>query len=112
MVGMSRTTGQSIGRRDHILQSIADILTTPIGSRVIRREYGSHLPSLIDRPTNSKTIVQIYAATLDPLARWEPRVSVSSVAMTVDADGKGVLTITATDTATGETLTTSVGVTA
>lgn len=37
---MSRENGQSIELFQSIKQSIQDILTTPIGSRVMRREYG------------------------------------------------------------------------
>lgn len=41
---MNAHTGGAIDRLAHIRQSIADILTTRIGSRVMRREYGSQLP--------------------------------------------------------------------
>ncbi|WP_414153875.1 GPW/gp25 family protein [Pseudomonas sp. AN-1] len=76
---ISRTTGRAIGEREHIRQSIADILTTPIGSRVMRREYGSLLPELIDQPLNGATIVRLYAATAAALLRWERRVRLSRV---------------------------------
>ena len=32
---MNRTTGRTIGDADHLRQSVADILTTPIGSRIL-----------------------------------------------------------------------------
>ncbi|CRY18829.1 phage baseplate assembly protein [Yersinia enterocolitica] len=47
-LGMSRNTGRAITDADHISQSIADILITPVGSRVTRRTYGSLLSELID----------------------------------------------------------------
>ena len=47
---MSRTTGQRLEPLAHLRQSIGDILSTPIGSRVMRREYGSLVPALIDKP--------------------------------------------------------------
>ena len=38
---MSRNTGLSLSSEaDQIRQSIQDILTTPIGSRIMRRNYG------------------------------------------------------------------------
>ncbi|HIH7570978.1 TPA: GPW/gp25 family protein, partial [Yersinia enterocolitica] len=40
-LGMNRHAGQTITDADHISQSIADILITPVGSRVMRRTYGS-----------------------------------------------------------------------
>nr|VFK47168.1 MAG: hypothetical protein BECKTC1821D_GA0114238_104214 [Candidatus Kentron sp. TC] len=40
MAGMSAFTGKHFSDIAHLRQSITDILTTPIGSRVMRREYG------------------------------------------------------------------------
>ena len=50
MTGMSRIKGTSLSEKEHLQQSVADILTTPIGSRVMRRDYGSNIPFLIDHP--------------------------------------------------------------
>ena len=42
---MNRFTGEKItSETEHIKQSIADILLTPIGSRLQRRDYGSRIP--------------------------------------------------------------------
>lgn len=41
MTGMSRETGKALDEAAHISQSIRDILTTPVGSRLMRRTYGS-----------------------------------------------------------------------
>jgi len=76
---MNRTTGAAIGPVAHIGQSIADILTTPIGSRVMRRDYGSLLPDLIDAPFNDATRLQAYAAVAMALLRWELRIRLSRV---------------------------------
>ncbi|MDE8403875.1 baseplate assembly protein, partial [Klebsiella pneumoniae] len=40
-IGMSRDTGRAITETDHLCQSVRDILLTPQGSRLARREYGS-----------------------------------------------------------------------
>ena len=48
MIGMSAVTGKPLEGLDHLRQSIADILSTPIGTRVGRREYGSLLAELVD----------------------------------------------------------------
>lgn len=79
MIGMSTRSGRAIEGNAHLAQSIADILTTPIGSRVMRREYGSLLPDLIDAPLNDATRLQAYAATAMALMRWEPRIRLSRV---------------------------------
>lgn len=76
---MNRETGASIDLVEHIAQSITDILTTRFGTRVMRREYGSLLPELVDQPFNEFTRLQVYAAIVMALMRWEPRISMSRV---------------------------------
>ncbi len=79
MDGTSAQTGQILSGINHLRQSIVDILTTPIGSRVMRREYGSKLPFLVDAPINASTLVDLYAETADALYRWEPRFRLTQV---------------------------------
>ncbi|NKD46356.1 phage baseplate protein, partial [Haematospirillum jordaniae] len=69
MNGTNAKTGKPLSGLDHLSQSIRDILTTPVGSRVMRRDYGSRLPSLVDAPVNRSTILELYAATAEALAR-------------------------------------------
>ncbi|PMU25093.1 MULTISPECIES: GPW/gp25 family protein [unclassified Pseudomonas] len=76
---MNRETGAAIGELDHIAQCLTDILTTRIGSRVMRREYGSLLPELVDHPFNDVTRLRVYSGAVMALMRWEPRVSLSRV---------------------------------
>lgn len=45
------------------------------------RDYGSRLFELVDAPINRGTVVEIYAATIEALAKWEPRIAVSSVSV-------------------------------
>lgn len=73
---MNRETGAAIDLVEHIAQSITDILTTRFGTRVMRREYGSLLPELVDQPFNEFTRLQVYAAIVMALMRWEPRIAV------------------------------------
>lgn len=79
MQGMSRQSGENLSGVSHLRQSILNILTTPIGSRVYRRNYGSRLFELIDAPTNEAWAVDVYAATAEALARWEPRIRLKRV---------------------------------
>lgn len=88
MAGMSRDTGKALGGFDHLRQSIADILSTPIGTRVHRRDYGSRLPRLVDRPINSSLVAELVAATAEALDRWEPRLRLEQIKIdNVTADG-------------------------
>lgn len=79
MRGMDAATGKAIEGDAHLAQSIADVLTTPLGSRVMRRDYGSLLPELIDQPFNGATRLKLFGATATALMRWEPRISVSRI---------------------------------
>lgn len=79
MQGMNRNTGKKLSGVDHLRQSIVDILTTPIGSRVMRRDYGSRLYQLVDAPINRALFVEVYAATAEALVKWEPRFQLSRV---------------------------------
>jgi len=82
MIGMNASTGTAIDDSAHLKQSIADILTTPLGSRIQRRDYGSLLPELIDQPFNSTTRLRLYGAVATALMRWEPRISLRQVEIT------------------------------
>jgi phage-related baseplate assembly protein/phage baseplate assembly protein W len=80
MTGTSRMTAAALADTGaHIVQSIGDILSTPVGSRVLRRAYGSRLADLFGRPVNRQTLLEIYAATAEALARWEPRIRLTRV---------------------------------
>ncbi len=88
MTGMNHSTGRAMDETEHIRQSVGDILGTPLGSRVMRRDYGSLLPDLIDHPGNAANRLRLMNATVMAIIRWEPRVSVNNVGLTIDLDGK------------------------
>ena len=73
MRGMNNSTGKALDGVQHLKQSISDILTTPIGSRIMQRDYGSTLFELVDRPTSPGFALDVYAATAEALLKWEPR---------------------------------------
>jgi len=108
-MSMSRSTGRTISETEHIRQSIADILTTPIGSRVMRRDYGSLLPELIDQPLNGAGSVRLYAATAAAILRWEPRVRLSRVQLLLGTEqGSAFLDIQSSRVDSNEPLSLSV----
>src|SRR3989338_5209102 len=88
---MNITTGKTISEITHIKQSIANILTTPIGSRIMRRDYGSRLFEKIDNPINGELVAEIYSDVIEALFTWEPRFEVEKV--TVQSIEKGKITI-------------------
>ena len=105
MQGMNRNTGQPLSGIDHLRQSIIDILTTPVGSRVMRRDYGSRLYELVDAPMNRATLVDIYAATAEALLKWEPRLVLKRVRVSEITVGKATLFLEADYLPTGKTMT-------
>ncbi len=94
MSGLSATTARVLPEEQHLAQSINDILSTALGSRVMRREYGSDLPRLIDAPLNGETLVDLYAATAEAIDRWEPRFDLRRVEVADAVAGKLSLTLT------------------
>lgn len=93
---MDRATGLAIDEDAHIRQSCGDILGTPIGSRAKRREYGGMHAELIDHPGNPANRMRLMSATIMALLRWEPRISITNVSITVDMDGHGSIDIEST----------------
>lgn len=73
MRGMNAATGKELIGLDHLRQSITDIITTRIGTRVMRRDYGSNIPNLIDNPVNESFGVDLYVALAEAITKWEPR---------------------------------------
>lgn len=93
-IGMNAQSGTFLSEHNHLRQSIAQILTTPIGSRVMRRSFGSLLPELLDHPLNEQTVLQLYAATATALLLHEPRLRLVKVDLTMLAkQGQSTLTI-------------------
>lgn len=89
---MSRNTGLSLKNdTEHIQQSIQDILTTPIGTRIMRREYGSLLTQMIDAPMNDVTRLQLYAAAATALVQWEDRINIESIQIEQIESGSFIL---------------------
>lgn len=94
MIGTSRTTGTVLGDEARLAQSIGDILSTPKGSRVMRRDYGSDLPLLIDQPMNGETVVDIFMATAEAIDRWEPEFQLTRVEIATASAGHMELRLT------------------
>jgi phage baseplate assembly protein W len=93
MRGMNATTGRAVEGDEWLAQAVADILTTPIGTRPMRRDYGSLVPALIDQPLNSATTLQIYAASAGALRRWLPELSLTRCSLSKREGGAAELTI-------------------
>ncbi|WP_242221702.1 GPW/gp25 family protein [Shinella zoogloeoides] len=76
--GINAVTGRPLSDWGHVEQSIRKILTTPIGSRVMRRTFGSDLPDMVDRKMTAANILKVYSAAALAILRWEPRFRMSA----------------------------------
>lgn len=101
-MGMNRQTGTPLDTPNHIRQSVGHILTTPLGSRVMNRAYGSKLFQLVDAPLNPSTKLQMIAATAEALAQWEPRIKLNNVSVKGNESGNAQIDISAEILANGE----------
>lgn len=88
MIGMERRTGQPLSGVAHLRQSIEDILTTPLGSRRMRPEYGSQLRRYVDLPANEGWKSAVQAEVARALGRWEPRLKLERVKVVAVLDGQ------------------------
>lgn len=79
--GIDRHTGAHLADLDHLKQCIEVILTTRIGSRQMRYEFGSEFPALIDTPVHPDRLIEFYAATSSALDKWEGRYVLQHVAV-------------------------------
>ena len=76
---MARSTGTSalvnatMSDWEHVQQSLRILLSTPIGSRLMRREYGCDLKNIVDQKLTTRNILLIYSAAATAIQRWEPR---------------------------------------
>ncbi|MRN37204.1 phage baseplate protein [Neisseria sp. N95_16] len=86
-------TGREISLKAHIAQSINNILFTRIGSRIMREDYGSILPDLIDMPLIPPVVLALQQAIVSAIAAWEPRVKIESVRFDAEAAAQGRLKI-------------------
>ena len=92
MSGMDRHTGQRLDGWPHVRQSKIDLLTTRVGTRVQRRDYGTTAVDLVDKPANRATVLDRFVAIADALDRWEPRVQLTGFEL-LSASAAGGATI-------------------
>ena len=88
MIGMDRRTGLPISGIEHLQQSIEDILTTPLGSRRHRPDYGSQLRRFVDLPVNAGWKSAVQAEVARSLGRWEPRLKLKQVQVVAIVGGR------------------------
>lgn len=87
-IGMNPVGTGVVSDSAHLWCSIKDILTTPIGTRVMRRDYGSIIPELLDEPENGTTRLRLMSAAVIAIAMWESRIVVDQINVLYGKSGK------------------------
>lgn len=85
MATLCLKTGKLISDIDEVWQSLQICVTTKRGTRVMRRDFASDLPRLVDRPISPLTLVDYYAA-IAGAARHEPRIRIVQMKLSPESD--------------------------
>jgi phage baseplate assembly protein W len=94
-IGMNRDTGKPIDGLAKIEQDIITVLTTPLGSLTMARDYGSLLFRLLDGPMNAATRLLVAAASAAAINRWVKAVKLTRAVMNLGgADGRNTIDLT------------------
>lgn len=72
--------------QNEIDQAIGIILSTAIGTRVMRPTFGCRLHELIFAPNNSETMAEARRYVEEALVMWEPRIQVKGVDVRADPE--------------------------
>lgn len=72
MRGTDRTTGEAIEGVAYLRQRIDDVLTTPIGTLLLRPDYGSALFEMVDDPVDDRFRVEAVSAVASALGDHLP----------------------------------------
>lgn len=77
-------------------QAIRIILGTDQGERVMRPDFGAGLRSFVFGPLSQTTIQRVQTRVEESLVRWEPRIDVLSVVVTIATPERNKLLIAVT----------------
>ena len=76
---------------DLLASSIAVILLTSVGERVMHPEFGCPVWGLLDGRADDDALASAATSVGDALARWEPRVEVHEIRLRPERDEAGLL---------------------
>lgn len=97
-IGLAPNTGATLTDTAQLSASLRTLLTTPIGSRVMRRDYGSRIPDLIDAPMGPSTLNRCSSAAYTAIRTWEPRLTVRRIQFQISTTRSGLLVASLTAT--------------
>jgi phage baseplate assembly protein W len=92
-MGMSSTTGGAVFGDEYVVELIRDVLLTRIGTRPGRRDYGSEIPELIDKPVSPTNRMRATRSAVRALKRWVPSYKLERVEMETSPNGRTTFTL-------------------
>lgn len=78
---------------NEIIQSIRVIIGTAPGERLMRPDFGCRIHELIFAPNNAETHATAERYIREALGRWEPRITVEAIRVSMDAADSGGMLI-------------------
>jgi hypothetical protein len=91
---VDRTGGfKLVGDEPEIEQAIRLILGTAYGERPMRPDFGCRIHEYVFAEANASTAGRIANEVRASLVRWEPRIEIDDVAVSVDDDDRSLLYI-------------------
>src|SRR3954447_5385454 len=63
---------------DKVRQNLRAVLATRLGERLMRRDFGTRIASLVHDPNDEALAALVTSEARDALLRWEPRLMVSA----------------------------------
>jgi uncharacterized protein len=78
---------------DDVKQSIRIILGTDQGERVMRPDFGAGLRSFVFGVISATTLQRVKTRVQDALAKWEPRIDIVQIKVTLDSSDRSALLI-------------------
>jgi phage baseplate assembly protein W len=82
-----------VSREREIEEAIRLILATSPGERPMRPDFGCRIKDFVFSPADSETAAAISAEVNNALVRWEPRIDVEGVSVTISPDDPTLLYI-------------------
>lgn len=89
------STALAVYEKD-VEQAIRIILGTDWGERVMRPDFGAGLKSFVFGPLNQTSMRQVQTRVQDALIKWEPRIDVEQVKVTLDSAERNKLLVAVT----------------
>lgn len=93
-VGTHRDTGAVITGVDYLKQRLSDVINTPLGSLVARREFGSRMYELTDRNIDRRFYMDAYVRLSEAINKVENGLDDFKLdEMSVSPEGNGQVSI-------------------